>query len=400
MSRRALPVSLRAYLALTRGGGGGSVAKAAGAPTVWMHLSDPAERDPALGWHQQLTEAFGRVRLVLTGAGDGTVPADVQALSLPEDLSGPVNRFLAANRPALCIWSGNRLRPRLILSQAEQCGHVVLIHASTDPFHAPRPFFGNAGAALLPVFSRVFALDAAALRHVRTVAPELAHAETGGRLQHSKVPLGCRVQSFEQRATELSGRPVWLAAGVAAEETDTILRAHRRASRMAHRLLLLVAPAPGVPDTALVSAAQDMGLRVRLWGDVPLSEDAVQVIVVPDPGQLGLLYRLAPVTFLGGSLTTAEGGTDPYQAAALGSAILYGPHVSGHVAAYDQLARAGAALLVRDTDALANALGTLLAPDAAAAMAHAGWEVLSSGAPMAETLLDVALDALNTADGS
>lgn len=393
---------LRTYLALTRSRGrtGANPVAPRDHPSIWMHLSHPSEVTPALAWFQRLCENYGEISLVLTGTDQGPKAPGVQTAALPDDTSGAVSAFLDAWRPALCVWSGNRVRPRLLWRQTERHGPAVLIHASDTPFLAPRPFWGAVAPAVLPLFSDIFAQDTAAHTSLSALVPPGTRLHPGGRLQSSLPPLPVRIPDLERRAMELSGRPVWLATGITPPELEPVLRAHRRVSRMAHRLLLILAPDPTTPTDMVQTAASDIGLRTRFWGDVALSDDALQLVIAPDPALAGLLYRLAPITFLGGSLSTFAGGTDPYQAAALGSAILYGPHVHTHAAAYRELAQAGAALLVRNTDGLAQALTLVLAADEAARMAHAGWEVLSAGAPLADALFALALSALDRAEAA
>ena len=393
---------LRTYLALTRARDrtGNGPAAPQDHPSIWMHLAHPSEVGPALAWFQRLCESYGEITLVLTGTDQATDTPGVQTSALPDDTSGPVSGFLDRWRPALCIWSGNRLRPRLLWQQTQGHGPAILIHASDTPFLAPRPFWGAVAPAVLPLFSDVFAQDTAAHTSLAAQVGPGTRLHPGGRLQSSLPPLPVRIPDLERRAMELSGRPVWLATGVTPPELEPILRAHRRVSRMAHRLLLILAPDPTTPVEAVQTAAGDIGLRARVLGDVALSDDALQVVIAPDPALSGLLYRLAPITFLGGSMSTFAGGTDPYQAAALGSAILYGPHVHTHAGAYRELAQAGAAVLVRNTDGLAQALTAVLAADEAARMAHAGWEVLSAGAPLADALTALALSALDRAEAA
>lgn len=365
-----------------------------------MHLSDPAEQAAALGWYQRLSDSYGDVTLLLTGAPGGQNPQGICTADLPGETSGEVTAFLAHWRPNFAVWSGNHLHPRLIWQHRDTCGPIALIHAANAPFTAPRAFWGNLAQAVLPLFSDIFALDG--LAHARLTGQLGAEARVhpGGRLQPSMAPLPVQTSDLERRAAELSGRPVWLATAVVPTELQAVLRAHRRVSRMAHRLLLLLVPDSATPADQALSAATDIGLRAKLWGDVALSDDALQVVIAPDPVPLGLLYRLAPVCFLGGSLTAQSDGTDPYQAAALGSAILYGPHVSAHSEAYRDLSQASAARLVRDADGLARVLTAVLAADVAAQMAHAGWEVLSAGAPLSDALLGLAQTALDQAEAA
>jgi 3-deoxy-D-manno-octulosonic-acid transferase len=103
---------------------------------------------------------------------------------------------------------------------------------------------------------------------------------------------------------------------------------------------------------------------------------------------MGLWYRLSPVTFMGSSLTAGHGGRDPYEPAALGSAILYGPNVSRYIQSYSRFARAGAARIVRDASTLSAAVLRLNAPDQAAIMAQAAWEVATEGAEVTDKVLE------------
>jgi 3-deoxy-D-manno-octulosonic-acid transferase len=62
---------------------------------------------------------------------------------------------------------------------------------------------------------------------------------------------------------------------------------------------------------------------------------------------------------------------------------------------YSRLAAAGAARIVNDADALTTAVSRLIAPDQAATMAHAGWDVISEGAALADRIIDLTQDALD-----
>ena len=64
-----------------------------------------------------------------------------------------------------------------------------------------------------------------------------------------------------------------------------------------------------------------VGLRSK--NDKILQE--TQIYIADTLGELGLWYRLSPVSFVGGSLVNV-GGHNPFEPAALGSAILHGPY--------------------------------------------------------------------------
>ena len=77
-------------------------------------------------------------------------------------------------------------------------------------------------------------------------------------------------------------------------------------------------------------------------------------------GELGLIYRLAPIVFIGGSLVR-HGGQNPIEPAKLGAAILHGPHVWNFAEIYAALDQAHGAELVGDAGKLTARFGALLA---------------------------------------
>lgn len=72
-----------------------------------------------------------------------------------------------------------------------------------------------------------------------------------------------------------------------------------------------------------------------------------------------LWYTLAPIVFVGGSLSD-HGGHTPYEPAQFNCAILHGPHISNHFNAYKKLATQQATKEVREAQGLAEALTTLI----------------------------------------
>ena len=50
---------------------------------------------------------------------------------------------------------------------------------------------------------------------------------------------------------------------------------------------------------------------------------------------------------------------------------------------------------MNDATALATAVSRLIAPDQAAVMAHAGWDVISRGAALTDKVIDLVQDTLD-----
>lgn len=138
----------------------------------------------------------------------------------------------------------------------------------------------------------------------------------------------------------------------------------------------------------MAAALREAGLRIALRAEGDEPAPSTEVYLAEGPGEAGLWYRLAPVTFLGGTL---HGGAQdhPFEAAALGSAIIHGPRTAPHDKAFARLARAGAARSLRDGQGLGHAVEALLAADRAATMAAAAWEVTTAGAVVANRIAEL-----------
>jgi 3-deoxy-D-manno-octulosonic-acid transferase len=117
-------------------------------------------------------------------------------------------------------------------------------------------------------------------------------------------------------------------------------------------------------------------VKLRSRGELP---DPITDIYVADTvGELGLVYRLAPIVFIGGSLIE-HGGQNPIEPAKLGAAILHGPHVWNFAEIYGALDRAHGAETVTDASKLTAALGAMLAqPEMRCRVADAARAIVDS----------------------
>jgi 3-deoxy-D-manno-octulosonic-acid transferase len=98
----------------------------------------------------------------------------------------------------------------------------------------------------------------------------------------------------------------------------------------------------------------------------PLAESAAgspDVLLVDTTGELRDWYRLATIVFVGKSMPRiAEvGGQNPGEPAALGKAVVFGPHMENFAGLCQHLLAKDAAVQVRDVAGLRAALGSLLA---------------------------------------
>jgi 3-deoxy-D-manno-octulosonic-acid transferase len=139
---------------------------------------------------------------------------------------------------------------------------------------------------------------------------------------------------------------------------------------------------PSIADIAKV-AGLAVGMRSR--GDLPKRD--VDVYIADSLGELGLIYRIAPIVFMGGSLAS-HGGQNPIEPIRLGAAVVHGPHIWNFAEIYGRLDEAHGAELVADEEALLSKLGAWLDDQAArTAVAQAGAEIVEElGGALERTL--------------
>ena len=405
----ARSVSLSAYLTLARtvpGQARTPATPSAAMPArpegelIWAHATSESRAAALVQITTRLRAQRPELHLLLTlppdmPAPDAT-PAFLTAMTVPDDTPPQTAAFLDHWQPDLNLWTGGHLRHALINAAADRKMPMYLIDADEKGFDTSRwRLLPDLTKVTLRRFDKLLASTGNAANRLLKLGVPAADITITGPLMEGCAALPCNDKHRDRMAQILDGRPVWLAAMVQPAEVPIVTAAHRAALRSAHRRLLIIVPDAPAEGEPITEALRGEGWRVAQWskGDTP--DEACQILVADTQGDMGLWYRLAPITFMASSLVAGHGGQDPFEPAGLGSAILYGPNVSRHMSAYTRLASAGAARLVRDTDTLAAAITLLTAADQAAAMAHAAWDVTTAGAEVTDRVIELIQDTLD-----
>ena len=312
------------------------------------------------------------------------------------DTEAYAKAFLAHWQPDLCVWTGGHFLPTTLTLARERKMPMLLVDADDADIRASSgSWIPNLSARMLTTFDRVFATGTETAQKLMRRGTPMDRIEVTAPLQISGNPPVTNEDEVEELAELLAGRQVWLAAHLQKDEIGIVLDAFGTAARTWHRLLVVMTPGPGMAMDEIRQQVAARGLRLVDWEAGEEPDEFTQVILTDGTGGLGLWYRLAPVAFMGGSLVPGHGGSNPFDAAALGSALLYGPNIRDHLAAYTRLAGAGAARIVKDADGLGAGVARLIAPDQAASMALAAWEVVSEGSQVTDHLMDLLHDYLD-----
>ncbi|MFN4157693.1 MAG: 3-deoxy-D-manno-octulosonic acid transferase [Gemmobacter sp.] len=362
-------------------------------PLVWLHGPTPDARRVLAALVPRLM-AGGAVSVLATGDAppeDARRPRGMVHDLPPHDSPAEVRAFLDHWSPSAALLTEGELRP-LLVHEAQERG-IPLIMAEARAPHLPGDRTGwwpGLVRGLLSGFHAVLAVDEPAARAFRKAGGIPARVEAAGRMEQPSAALSCTEAERAAQSRLLGTRPVWLAVAVPQAEEGIVIEAHRAALRLTHRLLLILLPEDAdraQPLADRMEAVEGWTVARRFAEEEP--DGDVQVLITDSAAELGLWLRLAPVTYIGGSLTPGGARVDPMVAAALGSAILHGPRAGVHGGSVGRLAAGQASALVGSGADLAETLGDLLAPDRAARLAQAAWSVASEGAEVTERVADL-----------
>ncbi len=332
-------------------------------PLVWVHGASVGELLTVIPLIDRIRE---REFNVLCTSGTVT-SANLAAQRLPTGavhqyvtLDAPrfVRRFFDHWQPDLALFVESDLWPNLITTSAKRGVPLILVNGrlSERSFKRWRRVPGTI-AALLRCFDLCLAQSAAHAERYRDLgAPRIV---TTGNLKLDVPDPPADPDSLTALHAAAADRIIIAGASTHAGEETILIEAHRRLHHSFPRLLTFVAPRHPDRGPGICEIAHAAGLRARLRSRGELPRPDTDVYVADTVGELGLIYRLAPIVFVGGSLAS-HGGQNPIEPIKLGAAILHGPNVWNFAEIYAALDKAHGAEVVTDAGKLAVRVGALL----------------------------------------
>jgi 3-deoxy-D-manno-octulosonic-acid transferase len=346
-------------------------------PLLWLHGASVGEALAVLPLLEALLSARPSLEaLVTTGTVTSArlmaerLPARARHQFAPIDRPDAWRRFLAHWRPDVLLLLESELWPNLILESRRQQIAMALINARMSARSARRwRRLPGAAADLLCGFELCLAQSASDRDRLQALGARPVGAI--GNLKAAAAPLPVSAPALAELSATIGARPFWLAASTHPSEDALLLEAHRHVAARLPGLLTIMAPRHPERGATLARWLRSQGLGVarRALGQPPGGGCAVYL--ADTLGELGLLYRLAPVAFVGKSLTPPGGGQNPLEAARLGCPVLLGPYMANFAEPAARLVEAGGARQVGDAAELTAAVAEFLEqPAARVAMAE------------------------------
>jgi 3-deoxy-D-manno-octulosonic-acid transferase len=360
-------------------------------PLIWVHGASVGEMLAVVPTIERIQARDVSV-LVTSGTvtsatlADRRLPAGVMHQFVPLDAPRFVDRFLGHWRPDLTLFVESDLWPNMILACSERKIPLIIVNGRVSERSFGRwRLAPSTIAALLGRFDLCLAQSSDnAQRFAQLGAPRIL---TTGNLKLDVPAPPADLATLNRFKALIGLREVIAAASTHPGEESAVIAAHRRLRAKIPTLLTVIAPRHPDRGESIAEIGKVSGLTVALRSRGELPKRDVDVYIADTVGELGLVYRIAPIVFMGGSLAT-HGGQNPIEAIRLGAAVLHGPCVWNFAEIYSTLDKARGAELVVDEEALTSRLGEWLAdPTARTAVANAATQTMETlGGALERTL--------------
>ncbi|MFZ4211867.1 lipid IV(A) 3-deoxy-D-manno-octulosonic acid transferase [Pantoea endophytica] len=289
---------------------------------------------------------------------------DVHHVYLPYDLPGSINRFLDTVDPRLVIIMETELWPNIIRILHQRKIPLVIANARLSERSAKGyKKLGGFMRDLLQRITLIAAQNAEDGDRFLSLGLKRSHLTVTGSLKFDiSVTPELAAKAVTLRRQWASRRPVWIATSTHEGEEAIVLDAHRRLLQQFPDLLLILVPRhpERFKDACDLTQKRGFSFILRSSGEIPSS--STQVVIGDTMGELMMLYGIADLAFVGGSLVE-RGGHNPLEPAAHAIPVLMGPNIWNFKDICAKLQQAEGLITVTDVVSLQKEVANLLQDD-------------------------------------
>jgi 3-deoxy-D-manno-octulosonic-acid transferase len=337
-------------------------------PLIWLHAASVGETNAVLPVIDRLLAERADLSVLLT---TGTVTSAAMAKRrLPPralhqyvvlDVAEYVRAFLDHWKPDVAVFAESEVWPNLIVESSRRNVPLALINARMSARSARRwRWLRGLSLTLFSRFDVVLAQNELLARTIKRLGARRVLAV--GNLKIDAPPPVVDAVELDRLRQALAARPVLVAASTHDPEEEIVARAHKLIKDTLPRFCTIIAPRHPGRGKAIAQLLRSRGLKVALRsaGEGPDAE--TDIYIVDAIGELGTLYALTDVAFVGGSLI-AHGGQNPVEAVGHGAVVLTGPHWHNFRDFYRALLRHKGARQVATAEELAATVTQLLSTE-------------------------------------
>lgn len=349
----------------------------------WIHCVSVGESNSALSLIDEILESNPKIKILFTST---TVTSANQIADkighksriihqfLPIDDFFSVNRFLNYWKPKFAIFIESEIWPNLINLSAKKGIRLFLINARISAKSAKRwSKFHKIGFNILKNFEMVFAQSL--IDQKRFTDLGLENVKFLGNLKACGAPLKFDKKELEIISQEINHRKFWLASSTHKGEEEIIFKTHQALKEIYPDILTIIAPRhPNRMNEILKIIPNNLNYSLRSKNNKITNK--TDIYFVDSLGELGLFYKLSPISLIAGSLIDNIGGHTPFEALKLGSVVISGKFVANNQEIYNYLQKNRCALIVKNSKELLESIKNLLQDKSIVHQYQTNWMLL------------------------
>ena len=336
-----------------------------GAPRIWVHAVSLGEVSAVHPLIRKLRECYPASCIMLsTGTVSGQnlarerVAEATGTFFFPLDLRPVVRKVVRRLRPDLFIIAETEIWPNFLRAVKEEGAKTLLVNGriSDRSFNRYRRtrFFWTAVLDSLDAMSMIRVQDGERMVSMGG-NPVNVFVNGNCKFDQAAVSADPALEGEMKKLLGVEGEPVFVAGSTHEGEEEPVIKAFQKI-RARHREALLVLAPRHVDRSARVEKLLErhgIGDRIRRSHLDREGRKGAGVVLWDTFGELFKVYSLASVVFCGASLVPKR-GQNILEPAAWGKVALYGPSMEDFLDAHRLLSAAGAGIMVRNGEELAD----------------------------------------------
>lgn len=356
---------------------------------VWIHMASVGEVNAAWPLVMELRQRHPELPLIVstfTPSGAATAQKkfgpDVEHVYLPLDFDQAVRNFFQRIKPRCALIMETEIWPRLFYHCRLNGIPLVIVNGRLSARSMNKPGWIRAvyQGALRNV-DRILARSKTDAENFIELGADQGKIQVIDNIKFAAPPVQ---QSIEPISL---ARPYVLAASTHDDEELQLSRAWL-ASKLSQKYLLVIAPRHPKRKAAILQQLRPLTKQLAVRSDNEAVTSATQIYLADTFGELPGFIAGAEIVCMGGSLI-ARGGQNVIEAARLGKATLFGPHMDNFADERDLLIEGGAGIEVENASALIDTAAQLLGrPDQLKDMGRRAQQLVNAKADVARRYLD------------
>ncbi len=333
---------------------------------LWFHAASVGELNSIIFLIKRLNEKKPKLNFLIT-----TITVNSEKIFhkagllrtihqfLPLDIPVLARRFIKYWQPDVGIFVDSELWPNLLTEASHKMKLINLNGRISDKSFARWKYFSPLISYMYKKFSLILPTSQTEMKKIQYFIKSDVVRYLGN-LKYAMPALSCNEEELKILKKALDKRKVWIAASTHKGEEEILIACHQELLQDFPDLLLIIAPRHPERGIDIAKLAREEGCKVAIRSQHDKITKSCGVYIADTIGELGLIYKLSDIVFVGGSLIP-HGGHNFLEAARLGCSVIVGPYTHNFKDLTEEFKQMNAILIASNAEQLVSAIHSLLA---------------------------------------